>query len=390
MRNQKKLFLLIPVVLGVALIVRVLWGRAVIEFSLEEPKSLDPSQTEARVCGDLRIKGIRLQDLRIFVYVTGLKPERSERWWRSRDRCPATKNAGEWTLPSECTNFPDTYTVFMMVAVLVQEEDVPNLPSDVRADDVEDLKSKLLQYVYYKSQDAISREFPVEREPTPVTSSTDTPTATNTLSPTSTDTPTATPIPSPIPTGTPTTTSTPFPMPTDTPTATSTPTDTPSATPTPSDTPTLIATPTLTCIPTSTATRVLPGLLEPPQDAQIEVRQIHFKWEWMGDPLAGDEHFALRVWRPEDYPRQKSITWVEAPEYILTLDDPPVDIEFGPGYYYWNIGVVRELCPDHQKRECWKALYESEPRRLYIKIPPPPDTPTPIPPTPTPEPTPEE
>jgi len=75
---------------------------SIIEFSLEEPKSLEVNQTEARVCGDLRTEGIQLEDLQIFVYIAGLEPQRSEQWWRSKERCPATKNAGEWTLPSQC------------------------------------------------------------------------------------------------------------------------------------------------------------------------------------------------------------------------------------------------------------------------------------------------
>jgi len=214
---------------------------------------------------------------------------------------------------------------------------------------------------------------------------------TPTSTPTLTSMPTATPIPSPIPTETPTTTSTPFPTPTDTPIP-PTPTETlvpPTATPMPpTDTPTPeppTSTPTYT--PTPTATQVLLELLEPLQDAEINVNRIDFKWAWKGAPLAGDEYFALRMWNQEHSEERHSITWTDEPKYTLALDHSPITgIKFGPGYYYWNIGVVRELCPDHQKRECWEALYESEPRRLYIKAPPPPDIPTPIPPTPTPVP----
>ena len=126
-------------------------------------------------------------------------------------------------------------------------------------------------------------------------------------------------------------------------------------------------------------------MLEPPQDAEINVNRIDFKWTWKGVPLARDEHFALRIWHQGHPEERHSITWTDEPEYTLTLDHPPVTgIKFGPGYYYWNIGVVRELCPEHEKPGCWEGIYESEPRRLYIKTealeptpPPPPHTPTP-------------
>ena len=213
----------------------------------------------------------------------------------------------------------------------------------------------------------------------------DTLTPTLTPSSTPTETPTLTFTPSPTPTHTPTATPTPFATPTDTPTATSTPS------PMPTDTPTATATPMPTYTPTPTPTRVLLELLEPPQDAEIRVSQIYFTWEWKGALLAANEHFALRMWRQEEHFRERrSITWTDKPEYILTLDYPPVNIEFSPGHYYWNIGVVHEICPHHEAQECWKALYESEPRRLNICVgrqdptpTQPPDTPTP-PPTPTP------
>lgn len=206
--------------------------------------------------------------------------------------------------------------------------------------------------------------------------------------------------------GTPTHTYTYTPIPTGTPTSTLTPSSTPSHTPTatPTNTPTPIpptSTPTSTPMPptpTPTPTRILIKLHEPPLDAEINVNQIHFRWEWMGAPLASNEDFALRMWR-EDSPSQErhSITWTnQKDEYILTLDNPPVDeIEFGPGLYYWNVAWVREYCPNHDDPDCWEALYESEPRRLYLggvptptaTPPPPPPTKTPIP-TDTPEPTP--
>jgi len=203
---------------------------------------------------------------------------------------------------------------------------------------------------------------------------TPTPRPTSTISPlptTPTQRPTSAPTPIPTVTNTPTST------PTFTPTATDTPTSTPTFTPTATDTPT--STPTFTL----TTTPVLLELLEPEPDAAINVRQIHFKWEWKGDPLAENEYFALRMWHPSLEEERHSITWVRETEYILTLDEPPVDdIDFSEGYYFWNIGVVRELCPDHNMPGCWEALYESEPRRLYyIKVLRPTVTPLPLPPS---------
>ncbi len=150
---------------------------------------------------------------------------------------------------------------------------------------------------------------------------------------------------------------------------------------------TAVASPSNTPIPTPTP--VLLVLLEPKENAEINVNQIRFTWEWKGTPLAANERFALRMWHLSLGSNRHSITWVEKPEYILTLDAPPVgDIDFSGGCYYWNIGVVRELCPDHTKPGCWEARYESEPRRIYIKasaISPAPPTPRP---TDTPSPTP--
>lgn len=209
---------------------------------------------------------------------------------------------------------------------------------------------------------------------------------------TSSFTPANTPMGTFTPTGTPTVTITPSATPTSRPTATFTPPPTP--TDTPSATPTATSTSTPTATPTLTATPVLLELLEPPQDAQINVRQIRFTWEWKGDPLAGNEWFALRVWHQDCPEERQSITWTQEPEYVLTLNNPPrTDIEFGPGDYYWNIGVVRELCPKHEQPGCWEALYEIQPRRLYIKAELPTATPHPPKPTntpkvPTPEPTP--
>jgi len=188
-------------------------------------------------------------------------------------------------------------------------------------------------------------------------------------------TPTATPSSTQTPTGTPTFTPTPIL------TATSSPE--PSETSTPTQRPST-STPTRT--PTPTATRALIELLEPPQDAEINVRQIHFKWEWKGAPLAANEYFALRMWHYEDFEERYSLTWTSSTEYILTLDTPPVnDIDFSRGNYWWNIGVVRELCVRHAQPGCWEGVYESEPRRLHIvgvstATPKPP----PLPPTPTP------
>jgi len=190
-----------------------------------------------------------------------------------------------------------------------------------------------------------------------------------------------------------TTTSTSPPTPTNTATLTPTPTSTPKPTDTFTATHTLTATPTPTYTPTSTYTptptsiRVLLNLLEPLQDAVINADQIHFKWMWTSAPLARDEYFVVRMWR-QDQPEQRyGLTWIDQPQYILTLDSLPVsNVEFGPGAYYWNIGVIRERCLDHERRECWETLHESEPRRLYIKKSPPIHTPLPLPPTDTPSP----
>lgn len=192
--------------------------------------------------------------------------------------------------------------------------------------------------------------------------------------------------------------------PTSTNTWTSTPTNTFTATPTPTHmpvatvmstvTPSATATPTTTATrvpptPTSTPTRVLLFLYEPTEDASFnDVLQIHFGWAWAGADLRYYEFFALSVWHQGKPQERHALTWTKEPWYSLTLDTPPVsDIDFESGAFYWNVAVVQEFCPEHEWRPCWEALYESEPRRLYINVPVPSCTPPPPPPTDTPEPT---
>lgn len=426
-RGQSKLLLCglmgigVLILLSLVICLVVNRGGSIVEFSLEEPKGLK-NETEARVCGDLRVRGIRLDDLQVFVYVKGLEPERSEWWWRNKDRCPATKNAGEWTLPSECTSFPENYNQFVLVAVLVEKEKVPNLPSDVRADDIEDLKLKLLQYVYKANQDAISREFEVEREilvsNTPfgaLEAAAETATATFEAGATAiaretavaksaavtaaaekaaaaeaTETAAAkTAIVEAETTTVAEATETAI---AETATAEAEKTAAAEVVETAvAKTATAAADATATAAAKPTPpppTPVLPELLEPESDDVINDENVYFKWKWEGTPLAEKEFFAVRMWHQDKPPEKESITWTKDQTYPLTLKDPPVPIEFGPGYYYWNIAVVRELCTPREAKGCWEPVCESEPRRLYIKVSPPPTpTNTPLVPTPTPTPT---
>jgi len=250
---------------------------------------------------------------------------------------------------------------------------------------------------------------------TPTVIYTATSTSTNTLAPANTDTPTntlipiytltATSPPSPTPADTPMATFTPFPTITDTPTLpipTDTPGPTSTFTPSPEPTATFTPTPepptsTPTYTPTPTATRVLTiELLEPKSDAKYDgVNQILFSWKFIdaSASLTADEYFALRVWHCDRPEESHSIVWRKDFNYILDLYNKTLGIDFSEGYYYWNVGVVCELCKPHDKPGCWEAHYESEPRLIYInKAEPLTPIPSPLPthtlvPTQPPEPT---
>ncbi len=101
---------------------------------------------------------------------------------------------------------------------------------------------------------AVELDFPVEPTDTPTATDTVTPTPTSTRTPTATDTPTPTSTRTPTATDTPTPTSTRTPTATDTPTPTATDTVTPTPTCTPMPTATDTSTPTSTRTPTPTDT----------------------------------------------------------------------------------------------------------------------------------------
>ena len=246
------LLLIISIILATWLLtLGALSTPTVSSFAIQEPRNLLPQQEYASVSGYLECSDrVRLAEIQIVVYVVGVKPDREEEWRRSRVPC-APQVGRQWAISSECIAFPEQYSEFAVIAVLVSSDDVALLPPKLVADDGDELRDDLSEYAYSCSGStpcsSISPTFQVSRLPHE-------PTATPTSSPTPSPTSTSSPTPSPTATLTLTPSRTPTPTPTHTATATSPP-PTETATPRPSrvtPTPTSTVTPTRRPPPTNT------------------------------------------------------------------------------------------------------------------------------------------
>lgn len=173
-----------------------------------------------------------------------------------------------------------------------------------------------------------------------------------------TATPTLTLNPTSTSTGTPTPTNTSTP----TPTCTLTPTMTTIASPTATTTPT----PTATDSPATTATNT-PILITPTPPKILEASLIQgtisFEWDWERQ-LGSHEFFAVRLWPTGEPAQRHSLTWIKEHQYQL----PVYNEAFPPGFYYWNVSVIRDLAPFSGKGNdgTWELITRTAPEIVEI------------------------
>jgi uncharacterized membrane protein YgcG len=337
---------------------------------------LDADVEQASVAGHLECSDrTPLPEMRIVVYVTGVRPNQEGEWRRSSVPCVA-EIGKEWTLSSNCTIFPKEYSAFSLIATLVMKDRAAYLPSKLVASDEDELRSKLLKYVYRCDNctpcNCISPVVTVSRSSHPVAvaeaetptppAPAFTPTPTSTISPAATHMPTVTPIP-PSPTLSPSPTLKPTPI---IPMATHTlpPALSPwnPAIPVPTAPPGYD--PNVACVVNPCAPA--PQLIDPQNGTEFIVNSsIELRWEW-AYCLPPEWKFAIRIsetspphsYRYEDNPKLISCENGKAVgRYCL-----PEDSRFRntPGTYYWNIAVARSV------EGGWERLSEESETRSFI------------------------
>jgi hypothetical protein len=90
-----------------------------------------------------------------------------------------------------------------------------------------------------------------------------------------------------------------------------------------------------------------PVLLVPELDAQLE-GEVHFEWQWDGEPLPEGLAFDLLIWSDaehEDHEGAGAYGVVEtdpSQERDVDLDYVQTIIEHGGGTYFWTVVVVQE------------------------------------------------
>ncbi len=382
-RNKRVLiFVMLLFIVGLALVIAILlqsdWFRSptVSSLTITEPRQLDVWAEHVPVSGRLECSGkTPLSDLQIIVYVSGIKSGPEERWWRSNVPC-VTQVKRQWSLAADCTTFPQAYSAFSLVAVLVEDDRAPYLPSELSARDEDELMDKLAGYAYLCDEatpcSCISPVVQINRLPDVAVVPTDTPTPRPTL----TFTATASPRVQPEPSATPTPGATHAPSPT----ATTAPTSTPSATPTatltitrpPTHTPTPSPTPAPTLLPA-------PRLLSPPNgERYCPGWGFKLEWAWDGRPFQANEYYAVRIWRDEPEHTERSKHW--EPDYNRKSFDvlleersdlPPDDRYYeGVGTYNWNIIVLFDTGEvDEQGFKKWQPVSEESEWRQFIVLP---------------------
>jgi len=184
----------------------------VLAFEISAPRELSPEDKSTEVEGTLRLgQGVDASVLDIKVYV---KPSSGTGWQLSNLdlKCAATIRNRSWRIESGCVEFDPTYDAFSVIAVLVDEEHIDELPGSsvphrVEVAEFADLKDMLHDVVYRKDENSISPLSevtrvltPVPTDPTPTSSAAFTPILTNTPTPTQSEKLTSTPTPTATPT----------------------------------------------------------------------------------------------------------------------------------------------------------------------------------------------
>jgi hypothetical protein len=113
-----------------------------------------------------------------------------------------------------------------------------------------------------------------------------------------------------------------------------------------------------------------PILLNPEPDAQLQ-GEVHFQWQWDGEPLPEGLAFDLLIWSDaEDQEHQGTAAYGVAEtdpslERDVDLDFVQTIIEHGGGAYHWAVVVVQE-----EPYERLGALGESRPFTYVVPDPP--------------------
>jgi hypothetical protein len=377
------IFLMAVGIMGLAmvflgpLVARWLSSPTVSSFMVE-PMQLDANVEQVSVAGHLECSDrTPLPEMRIVVYVTGVRPNQEGEWRRSSVPCVAEIEK-DWTLSSSCTTFPKEYSAFYLIATLVMKDRAAYLPSKLVAKDEDELRSKLLKYVYRCDNctpcNCISPVVTVRRSPDDiavVNPKTPTPpTPTSMSPPTSTPTPTCTPtyMPAPSsPTPAPSSTSSPTPAITPTPTNTPLPPLRPWNPGTPVPTAPVGYNPHVACVIKPCAPA--PGLDEPQNGTEFEFgKSVELRWGW-NYCLPPGWKFAVRVsaaYPPESYRYVDNPVLIHCQDggtigsFFVGKDGVGEEFIMNSGTYYWRIAVVRSL-----GEERWERLSEESEIRSF-------------------------
>ena len=90
-----------------------------------------------------------------------------------------------------------------------------------------------------------------------------------------------------------------------------------------------------------------PTLLEPEPDAQLQ-GEVHFKWQWDGQPLPDGFAFDLLIWSEAEHQKHQGacaygvIETDQALERDVDLDYVQTIIAHGGGPYFWTVIVVKK------------------------------------------------
>ena len=90
-----------------------------------------------------------------------------------------------------------------------------------------------------------------------------------------------------------------------------------------------------------------PILSSPEPDAQLQ-SEVHFQWQWDGQPLPEGMAFDLLIWSEAEHQEHQGagaygvIETDQSLERAVDLDYVETIIEHGEGTYYWTVIVVQE------------------------------------------------
>jgi hypothetical protein len=117
-----------------------------------------------------------------------------------------------------------------------------------------------------------------------------------------------------------------------------------------------------------------PTLLSPEPDAQLQ-SEVHFQWQWDGQPLPEGFAFDLLIWSEAEHQEHQGtkaygvIDTDQSLERDVDLDFVETIIRHGGGTYFWTVIVVKE--EPYERVGAW-----GEKRSFIYTQPEPPAEPT--------------